>query len=389
MPVHYNRFPERRKVALLVQTSSEWSRQVLRGVAEFATEQGGWDFFVEPRGFREQLQLPTWWAGHGAIVRLTSPDIGRSLRRRGLPAVNVSWLGKHSAKIPKVVSDEAACGRLAAEHFTERGFRHSAFVGQRPEYGYSSATEDAFRQEFLKRGETFDSFPHPVGTRATLKTFRSELTQWLRTLPKPVGVVVWNADFGREVTTACANGHLLVPDEVAVLCVEHDSLMSSLAPTPLSNIDQDGIGVGYSAAALLEQMMQGGAAPAEPIEVRPLRIVCRVSSDTLAADDLIVVQAIRFIRDHAHHPIQVIDVLNHVHVSRRILEHRFEGVVGRSPADEIRRVRLSRVKELLLSTKLSLEQITVRSGFNHLEVMVRCFRREFGITPGQFRSRVR
>ena len=114
------RFPERRKVALLIQTSSDWSRQIIQGIADYALEQGGWDFWIEFRGLQEQLKLPASWNGHGTICRLADARIQQSILQRKLPAVNVSWLGKHSTKIPKVISDERACARLLQTSFCKK-----------------------------------------------------------------------------------------------------------------------------------------------------------------------------------------------------------------------------------------------------------------------------
>ena len=85
---------KRRRVALLVQTTSEWHRQLLRGVADYAREHGPWDFHIEPRGLLETMQLPKDWRGDGVILRLVDRAQERAIRRRGLPAVNVSWQGR-------------------------------------------------------------------------------------------------------------------------------------------------------------------------------------------------------------------------------------------------------------------------------------------------------
>jgi LacI family transcriptional regulator len=133
-----------KRIALLVQTSTSWSRQVLAGVAEQALEKGVCEFWIEPRGFYESMTLPPDWAGDGIICRLTDQHLVDAIERRGLPAVNVSWLGTHSSKIPKVVSDEAACGKLAAEFLIERGWTNFGVVGYPPRLNYSGQVERAF-----------------------------------------------------------------------------------------------------------------------------------------------------------------------------------------------------------------------------------------------------
>lgn len=378
----------RRRVGLLVQTASEWSRLVLRGVAEYAHEFGPWDFYIEPRGFHEPLMLPADWRADGLIVRLTSPELERAIRESGLPAVNVSWLGDHSSSIPKVVSDEGACGRMAAEHLIERNFRSFGYVGPVGMAGYSDSLGTEFRGRLAAVGYSMHRFGGNEELAARhVYQIREDLKAWLDGLVRPLAVLAWSSEVGREITAACQESGLRVPDDVAILCVENDLLMSSLAPIPLSNIDQSPHRVGYEAAALLDRMISGAPSPHQPMLVPPLGIVQRQSTEAWAVDDSLVARALRFIREHAHEPIQVVDVRKATDVSRRVLEHRFSQVLGRTPAAEIRRVRLELVKRMLLETDLPIARIANRCGFNHSEVMIRCFRREVGISPGQFRSR--
>ena len=56
---------------------------------------------------------------------------------------------------------------------------------------------------------------------------------------------------------------------------------------------------------------------------------------------------LRYIRDHACEGIDVPDALDAVPQSRRRLEYRFKKLLGRTPHEEIVRVRLERVKSLL------------------------------------------
>ena len=333
------RFPERRKIALLVQTSSDWSRQIIQGIADYATEQGGWDFWIEFRGLQEQLRLPASWNGHGTICRLTDARIRQSIVKRRLPAVNVSWLGKHTQKIPKVVSDERACAKLAATFYLKKGFRSFGYIGADPTSNYPETILQEFRSDVELAGGVCIDFPYYELTKeADYQKQQQRLKQWLWELPKPVALLVWSSKIGREVSTVCVNHHLEIPDQVAILSVEHDPLMSALSPVPISGIDQAPHVVGYEAATLLDQIIQGKPVPDEPILIPPLSIVERASTDTLFADDDLVREAIQFIRQHALEPLQVSDLTQQLNVSRRILEHRFQKAsIGRRPVKSVRK----------------------------------------------------
>lgn len=373
-----------------MQTASDWSRGVLHGVADFLAAHGPWDVFVEPRGFHEEPRLPRGWSGDGLLVRLVSPALAGTIRRAGVPAVNVSWLGGHTPAIPQVVSDEQACGRLAAEHFLERGFESFAFVGPPERLGYGPALAGAFDRHVRGAGHRCDVFAPPgAARRRTLYEDRVRLERWLGALARPVGIVTWNGESAREVVSVCGRLGIRVPEDIAVLCVEHDELMSALSPVPVSSIDQNPRTVGYEAAALLARLMNGATAPPEPLRVAPVEVVQRRSSETFAVDDVIVTRALALIRERGTHPLRVLDVASAVGISRRALEQRFRRSLGRTPAAEIRRVRLDRAKRLLRETDLTLADIAERTGFTHPEILMRRFRAEVGTPPGAWRRQRR
>ena len=84
--------------------------------------------------------------------------------------------------------------------------------------------------------------------------------------------------------------------------------------------------------------------------------------------------------------IDVSDVLRQVPLSRRALENRFRKTLGRTPHEEITRLKLDRIKELLTETDLSLAEVARRSGFEHDEYMSVFFKKAEGIPPGQYRK---
>ena len=178
---------------------------------------------------------------------------------------------------------------MAASHFVEKGFRSFAYVGPvgQPRYAdvlgaeFAIATRTAGFECVTFSGKSREH-------RQPLHQQRQRLVDWLRGLRHPTALLVWNGEVGREVIAACSANGLPVPDDLAVLCAEHDSVMNSLAPVPMSNIDQSPLRVGREAAALLDRMMSGRRAPARPIHVPPVGVVQRQSTDTAAVDDPLV-----------------------------------------------------------------------------------------------------
>jgi LacI family transcriptional regulator len=142
---------------------------------------------------------------------------------------------------------------------------------------------------------------------------------------------------------------------------------------------------GYEAAALLDRMMGGRTVKPVAHLIAPLGVAARQSTDVLAVEDRSVAQAVQFIRDHACEGINVSDVLGAVPLSRRVLEQRFQRLLGRTPREEILQVRLARVRQLLAETDLPLYLIAERTGFEHVEYLSVVFKRETGRTPSEFR----
>lgn len=368
----------RRQVALLVHTASDWTREVLRGVSTYLRDKSApWNVFLESRGFHERLALPERFHVDGVILRMTHVELEAAVREQGLPAVNVSWLGSHSPQIPKVVSDETGCAELGVRHLREKGYRHIGYVGPSPALSYSDTIQRVCEQRTVAE---FHRFPNEqLGTS-------DDVTRWLQSIPKPIGIVAWNATASKRVLDACLELQLHVPHDVGIVCIEHDHLIAAMSRTPLTSIDQDPVSVGFEAARLLDSLMDGKAGPEEPRLIYPHGIICRQSTETSTTDDKVVETALHYIRENFSRPIRVDDICARVEVSRRQLEHRFRAAIDSTPANEIRRARLANVRRLLVETPWCIDRIAVMSGYDHPEVMTRAFKQSFGRTPGEYRK---
>ena len=182
---------------------------------------------------------------------------------------------------------------------------------------------------------------------------------------------------------------LRIPEDVAIIGA-HNEPAICLHPSPsLSSIDFGFDRIGHSAAKLLDKLMRGAKPPRDPIVCPPAELVLRESSDIYAVDDPVLAEAMRFIAEHVHEPIQVRDVVESVPASRRSLERRFRSHLDRSVADEITRLRLERAKRLLVETYEPLKSLARSCGFTGPKQMWKVFRRVEGVSPGQYRSRYR
>jgi LacI family transcriptional regulator len=378
-----------RRVCLLIDTSTSWGVRLIKGVGRHAHEVGNWLIHVEPWGRYERFRVPQGWEGDGIIARINREALAQEITDRGLPAVNVSWYPFSGKKIVRCTVDPAASGRMAAEYFLSSGFQAFGYCGPLHNLGYPDQFAEAFCATLERSKHRCSVYPTVGGDQQSIAwdTQLASLVAWLNELPRPVAVLCWSAARGRQVTEACHYANIRVPDEVAVLGGDYDELMSHISSPPLSAIDQPAEQIGYEAARMLEAMMRGKKPPKRPLLFPPTRIVVRHSTDTLSIDDEIVRDALRLIRDHSHERLRVSDVVRELAVARRALEQRFARLVGRTPAAEIRRVRIENSKRMLVETDKSIAAISRATGFGHQDLFSRVFRRHVGVTPTQFRRR--
>ena len=114
----------RRKVALLIETSNSYGRELLHGVRGWLREGGAWSIRLSEHG--RGAGVPPWlrtWKGDGVIARVDNRRIAAALRSTGLPVVDVS-AALETPMFPRVATDSRAVTGLAFEHLRERGFVH-------------------------------------------------------------------------------------------------------------------------------------------------------------------------------------------------------------------------------------------------------------------------
>src|SRR5438128_1036541 len=138
-------------VALIVETSSIYGRQILRGVTRYLRAHEGWSIFLEQRALTSKL--PAWlknWRGNGMISRATTRQMVEAFAKSRVRLVDLTDR-YGDLNVPHIWSDNRAIGRLAAEHLLERGFRKFAFCGFAQEY-WSKQRCDGFIETARQSG---------------------------------------------------------------------------------------------------------------------------------------------------------------------------------------------------------------------------------------------
>jgi LacI family transcriptional regulator len=370
-------------VALLIETTRSYGRDLLRGINDYSKIRGPWLFHLPNDIPIREIPPASEWRGDGIIAQpRQNQEFVRQLVEVGIPVVTLSG-PPGTGGLPAVRGNHEAVAELAMAHFRDRGFTRFAYCGAPNEWNWPPTGKNFQRLAEAGGGQCEIYQPTEDPGSQTLQI--SQLKVWLKSLPKPVGLLASNDNRAREVLDACRLAGIFVPEEVAVLGVNDDELICELANPPLSSVMHNARRIGYEAAAMLDQFMSGKKVTSD-IVLAPLGVHSRKSTDLLAIEDPEVAKAVRFIREHACEGIRVENVLEEVAMSRRSFEKRFRQALGRPPHTEIRRVQLERVGQLLVESDFKLQKIAEVAGFSSAQYLAGLFHRKMGMTPGAWRQ---
>lgn len=381
------------RVALLIETSHEFGREVLRGIRDYERSiDNHWAFYLQPDGMRQAPPPLGAWSCTGVIARPGGGTTIRLLLSGGLPLIlldpDIEALSKRHdlTRAPYITTDTAAIVEMGFEHLRACGCRHFAFVHSASDTVWSAARGRAFADLVERHGLTCQVYgTQPPGT-AWEEDLR-RLGEWLARQPRGLGVFAAMDQRGRQVIEACRERGLRVPDDVLVLSVDNDPLLCELCEPSLSSITLDAHRAGVEAAQLLDGLMAGRPAAATRILVRPTHVSRRQSTSSGVDEDGVVAAARRYLFDRlAERGLQVNDIAAHCRVSRRLLETRFRQAVGRSLLQELLEMRMERARTLLRDTPYTVGEVARACGFSDANYFTKAFRRRHARAPLAYRT---
>lgn len=376
-----------KRVAILVETALASGRSILAGISQYLHEHDDWSVF-HPTGHIGSTELKglEQWDGDGIIARISNKKVLQAVRQKGVPVVDV--LGNEAdANYPLVKCDDRAIGQLVGKHLMAAGHRAFGFFGLDDER-YSLEREKSFKKSVADRATFFQSLKIRQGDRDSGQWVENveQVTAWIESLPKPIGIMVASDQFGPIVMKACQRLEISIPEEVSVVGVDNDRPFCELCRPRLSSVEPDHSRVGYEAARLMDNILTGKDSKTRQIETPPLTLHRRPSSDASAVNDPALVKAMQCIRQNACQGVSVDEVAVASGVSRSVLQRRFREQLGRSIGDMLLDVKLKRARDMLTFTDLPLIDVAERSGFNYQEYLTYIFKKHLDTTPAQYRS---
>jgi LacI family transcriptional regulator len=361
----------------------ELETRLFEALLQFGYRNPGWHYSLRKPPFRYTKKWLQDCKVDGALVFMNAQPVAKILNTAGVPWVHI--IPPKEVSHPSVMVDEHFIGCMGADFFLEKGFLRCAYFG----FGtpWSDQRARSFRKRLREAGRECDILDIP-GSLAIDWSMnpgaQKKLLQWVQKLGKGTAIMVGHDLMANHLVDLCRQHSIQVPRDIAVLGVGNHQMSCKLSPVPISSIDTGVPDVAMQAAQMLHDLIEGKQ-PDSPVKVPPIGVVERQSTELMVYGNDLVSRMIAYIREHACNGLTVPDLLDHFPISRRTLARRFEKYVGRSPAAEIRRVRLQEARILLAESDLSLTDIAHRCSFADLPHMDRAFRQAFGTSPGKLR----
>ncbi len=380
------------RIALLFNANKVYDREIIAGIGQYlSSTRVAWDLFLE-EDFRCRLVGIERFDGDGIIADFDDPAVADALSGCRLPVVAVGSSFEDAAQyppdVPYIATDNAKLVSLAWTHLIGAGLPHLAMYSlpAAEENRWAQQRELAFQK--LARDEGLDA-PVYRGLATSAPSWNQAIEQlsvWLHSLPKPVGVIAVTDARARHLLQACLIHGIAVPEQVAILGIDNDPLTRTLTRIPLSSVIQGTGEMGKTAAHLLHQMLRGARFPGRRILVPPVGINVLESTRHEPLSSPHVMRARHFIRQYACQGIKTEQVADYVGISRSSLEEYFRRERQCTVHQEILRHKLDAAKAMLASRDASSAEVAIRCGFTSLQYMYAVFKRELGCTPREYQD---
>ncbi|MGP6487681.1 D-xylose utilization transcriptional activator XylR [Duffyella gerundensis] len=385
-------FEKRFRITLLFNANKVYDRQVVEGVGEYLqASQTDWDIFIE-EDFRCRIDNIKEWLGDGVIADYDDKQIEQLLKNVDVPIVGVGGSYHRDEDYPPVhyiATDNAALVRSAFLHLKEKGVHRFAFYGLPAASGkrWAQEREYAFRELVVEERYQGVVYQGMETAPENWQHAQNRLADWVQTLPPQTGIIAVTDARARHLLQVCEHLNIAVPEKLCVIGIDNEELTRFLSRVALSSVAQGSRQMGYQAAKLLHRLLDRRQLPLQRILVPPVKVIERRSTDYRSLRDPAVIQAMHFIRYNACKGIKVEQVLDAVGISRSNLEKRFKDETGETIHAVIHAEKLEKARSLLVSTSLSINEISQMCGYPSLQYFYSVFKKVYASTPKEYRDR--
>lgn len=276
-------------------------------------------------------------------------------------------------------ADDEAIGAAAARHFEGMGLAHAAFFGVQ-NLQFAVIRERGFR----KAWEASDA---PRGHYCACLAGNEALHDFLTTLPRPCGIFCSDDSHARSLVTLAHQLGFQVPEDFAVVGVDHDLILSELSPQRLSSVIPDAETLGKLAVRELARCFREDDHPgAFRMMVPPTGIHYDESAPFYHSVNPTVTQALHWLEAHLAATVNIDDLARVCGVSRRNLEYLCKKHLGQGPYQQLLQMRIHLAKRLLRHSPKNMTDIADACGFSNAREFSVRFKEKIGKTPSQYRE---
>ena len=380
------------RLLIITDFTESFANKLLQGIVNYSRRKEQWAICRMPPAYKAQIGIQgvvKWakdWKADAVIGQFEETDDVSLFAKNGIAAVAQDFK-KRFTTIPNITADYIGTGRMAAKFYIERGFKNFGFFGFN-HVCWSDERCEGFRMELEEAGLGDSFYSYNMQDIDRLWYYeRDKMREWLRMIPKPIGIMACDDNQGNNLIEACHSAGVRIPSEVSVIGVDNDEMLCSLGSTTLSSIYVDIEKGGWEVAELIERMVNFPGAPVEDVVLKPVKIVNRISTAAYVTDDVQIQKAVQFIHRNYQKKISVKDVTAEAALSRRLLERRFKSVTGQTLYQYITNLKIKHFAEMLQNTGDQIINIALSLGENDTKSISRRFKQIYGCSPSEWRER--
>ena len=300
-------------------------------------------------------------------------------------------LGKRPANVHRIALDNRQLVLSAIDLFAKRGFKRLAFVGTEApdECPYSRDVETMFRTIAQEHG--CQPFCFRFADNQSLTLALSEASDWLRTLPKPCGVLAYSDEIAQHILISCRLANILIPQQIAVIGVDNHVELCETSRPSLTSILPDFEQSGYLAGMLLSRLSSPGKSAGSALKEISYGIKGIFERDTTQdlRNSVRLSNAVQdMIRSEGTGPLSVTSIAKRLGASVRLLEMHFKSVTGHTIRNELVRFRCDQLRERILTEHRSLAELALSCGFRTANAAQVAFRKTFGCSMREYKVRL-
>ena len=384
------------KTLLYFQSSfSEMSERMAEAVRQESASLG-WNLRVIPYGnavprdmcsrvdicSRRTLSgLLSTWRPDGCIVEYSVPSALPERMFGRIPVVYLDRLPPSRRTCSCVYCDDVSCVECASTELFSIGINNFAYVPWITRTTYSVARHNAFKRLVSRMSGSTFAFCKESTARNS-----AALREFLRRLSLPCGILAYNDFIARRIVDGCMKIGLSVPDDVAVVGVDDDTVTCETGDVTISSVAMDYFGAGIGAVRLLSERMASPQAICRSMTFGASGMVRRQSTRRFPARDAFCQRAVEYIRIHAAEGIGVGDVAAALALPLRTAQRRFRAITGKSLRDELRDARFDSARRRLSERTSTIKGLADFVGYDSDSTLRKMFRARLGVSLRVFRA---